>query len=253
MTAPTYRVGFRDRWIMDELRITTKGAQGADILDRHKVQLIPGNCIRTTKTFSMGEGYAVANIDGPIRSIRSVMGANSGPLTERLWIGYPRRLDIANHLRVHRLPSVWMFFDYSEDALGMRYTDNNNPEPCLIDGKPDDLRKGRLRWQFLTGKQGSLRIRYRLQTNIQTLRESSHSADQRNPDWLQCTGDRHAFGVAGPLVRRLPSTDPTHENFRRLSSTVTLYPGKPDAPQPEDMEPKRTPSYLVQFSRATPR
>jgi hypothetical protein len=241
ITTPAYRLGFRDRWILDELRLTVGAAQGVDILDRHKVQVIPGNCIRTTKTFCNGPGAMIANIDGPIRAIRAVLGANSGPLTERLWICYPRRFEIITHLRVHTLPSTLMFFDYSADALGMRYHDNNNPKGSTIDGKPDAIKPGKLRWQFLTGKQGSLLIHYELDTSIKRLVETSLYDDSREPKWSQCTGDAHSYGASGPLIRHLSNTDPRFAKVAHLMSRVILYPGAPDVPlQDERVTAPRT-------------
>ena len=225
ITTAAYRLGFRDRWVMDELRLTIGDVAGADILDLHKVQVIPGNCIRTTRTFSHGSGAMITNIDGPVRAIRAVIGANSGPLTERIWICYPRRFDIITYLRVHALPSVFMFFDYSADALGMRYYDNHNLGGFEIDGKADPVKTGKLLWQFVTGKQGSLRIHFLLDTTIKTLIQGSLYDDNRKPVWKQCTGDSHSFGAAGPLLQHLASTDPRLDNFHKLTSRVVVYPG----------------------------
>ena len=225
VTTLAYRLGFRDRWVMDELRLTIGDVTGVDILDLHKVQVIRGSCIRTTKTFSHGSGAMITNIDGPVRTIRVVIGANSGPLTERMWICYPRRFDIITHLRVHALPSVFMFFDYSEDAIGMRYFDNLNLGGFDIDGKADPAKTGKLLWQFITGKQGSLRIHFLLDTTIEGLIQSSLYDDDRSPKWKQCTGDSHAFAAAGPWLRRLSSTDPRGDKSSKLTSRVVVYPG----------------------------
>ena len=228
ITTSSYRAGFTDRWVFDELRLTVGETAGADILDRHKIQVIPGNCVRTTKTFSRGGGAIIANIDGPIRAIRSVIGANSGPLTERLWICYPCRMDIVTHLRVHALPSSLMFFDYSADAIGMRYHDNNNKAGAIIDGKPDAIVCGELEWQFVTGEQGSLLLHYVLDTTMKKLVMGSLYDDSERPKWSQCTGDRHAYGACGPLTGALSNTDPRRRNAHRMVSTVVLYPGRPN-------------------------
>ena len=96
-----------------------------------------------------------------------MIGANSGPLTERLWLCYPERFDVVTRLRVHRIPSTFMFFDWSEEAIGMRYHDNNNREGAVVDGKPDPIVRGELVWQFLTGAQGSLLILYAVDTTAE--------------------------------------------------------------------------------------
>ena len=247
ITAPAYRLGFSDRWILDEMRLTVSNAPGLDILDGHKVQVIPGNCFRTTKTFSNGRGAIIANIAGPIRAIRSVIGANSGPLTERLWKCYPQRIDVITHLRVHALPSILMFFDYSADALGMVYHDNNNKLGATIDGKFDPIIPGKMLWQFVTGKPGSLLIHYHLETTLRRLVEFSLYDDNRKPKWNQCTGDNMALGAGGPLAQNLSNTDPRLGKSSKLTSFVILYPGAPGkklgqvsvrAPRPIEVEVK---------------
>jgi len=51
----------------------------------------------------------------PVRVIRSYLGANSGPNTQRTHIFYDRREDIVTNLRVHSIPSIMDFFDYYLD------------------------------------------------------------------------------------------------------------------------------------------
>jgi hypothetical protein len=125
--SPLYRTHFSDRWIRDELEVTTAGSTGIDILDRHKNMFGPGVCQRTEDTFSNGEGAFFANISGPVRSIRSYMGANSGPLTQRDHLFYEGRQDITTFLRVHAIPGVMDLYDYSPGAIGMIYHNDLNP------------------------------------------------------------------------------------------------------------------------------
>jgi hypothetical protein len=111
ITTSHYSHHFSDRWIDDVLRITAPEASGVDILDRHKNLLLPGNCGRSENTFSMGAGALVANKNGPVRAIRSYMGANSGVYTHREHRFYQRRHDVTTFLRVHAIPGVMDFFD----------------------------------------------------------------------------------------------------------------------------------------------
>ena len=83
-----YTHHFGDRWLSDRLTITVQGGSGADILDRHKALFAPGNCARSEDTFDDAEGAFIVNKDGPVRAIRSYVGANSGPSTERTHIFY---------------------------------------------------------------------------------------------------------------------------------------------------------------------
>ncbi len=104
ITTSTYSQHFSDRWVDDPLRITTQGASGVDILDRHKDLFAPGTCERSEDTFSAGEGAFIVNKSGPVRALRTYVGANSGPFTERLHVFYQRREDITTYLARPRDP-----------------------------------------------------------------------------------------------------------------------------------------------------
>src|SRR4051812_29365351 len=101
ITTAGYEIGFSDRWYYDSLAIKAGGAGGADILDGFKFGFAPTTCTRSEATFNDAEGAFVANLDGPVRAIRSYVGANSGPLTERTHYFYPDRHLIVTDLRVH--------------------------------------------------------------------------------------------------------------------------------------------------------
>lgn len=215
---------FSDRWIHDATSITAGGVPGLDILDRDKFQFTPGNCGRTTDTFSAGGGAFIANVDGPVRAIRSVIGANSGTITQRDWICYDGRMDVRTFLRVHPIANTWFFYDFSPDALGMIYYDNMNIDGVVVDGTPDDLDTGILQWQFLTGLQGAVTIAWSLDTDIQNLNRWSHYFDNSNPAWNQCTGDPFAFAASGQATGTLPNTDPLRgEAFRFILDRVIYY------------------------------
>ena len=63
--------------------------------------------MRSEDTFNDAEGAFIANKSGPVRAIRSYIGANSGPLTVRQHVFYERREDITTYLRVHAIPGSW--------------------------------------------------------------------------------------------------------------------------------------------------
>ena len=141
-----YTRHFSDRWADDGLKIIAPGASGVDILDRHKNLFAPGNCGRSEDTFDDAEGAFIVNKSGPVRAIRSYIGANSGPLTARQHIFYDRREDITTTLRVHAIPGVMDFFDYSPAANGMTYRSDVDPRGATIDGaaRRRQLREDRL-------------------------------------------------------------------------------------------------------------
>ena len=166
VTTPYYSHHFSDRWISDEIHIMTGGATGVDILDLHKALFAPGNCSRSENTFSYGEGAFIVNKSGPVRAIRSYVGANSGPLTQRDHLFYEGRQDIRTFLRVHSIAGIMDFFDYSPSASGMTYYNNLNTSGVTIDGNPDSVALGTLQWEMVTGAQGSLVLASSVATNI---------------------------------------------------------------------------------------
>ena len=127
--------------------ITVKAgtATGADIVDRHKALFAPGYCGRSEDTFNDAEGAFIANVVGPLRAIRSYIGANSGPYTQRTHVFYDQREDILTDLRVHAIPSVMDFWDYSPAASGMRYTNDRNLSGVIVDGEPRARQRGERR------------------------------------------------------------------------------------------------------------
>ena len=97
-----------------------------------------------------------------MRAIRCYMGANSGPNTERTHIFYARREDIITDLRVHAIPGVMDFFDYSPAASGMTYYDDLNLSGVTIDGTPDTVTLGApTNWERVDGPAGRARHRRR--------------------------------------------------------------------------------------------
>jgi len=220
VTTSRYRNHFSDRWVHDGTEILVDGAPGVNILDRDKFQFRPGICSRTTDTFSRGAGAFIANIDGPVRAIRSVIGANSGALTQRDWICYEGRMAVRTYLRVHPIRGTWWFYDFSPAARGMVYYDNLNPEGKTVDGQPDQAQTGRLQWQFITGSQGSLTMTWLIDTNIPDIQHDSYYFDDVKPSWSQCTGDPFAYAASGPATGGLPNTDGGSSNFLSMTRVV---------------------------------
>ena len=116
ITSSFYKHHFADRWVDDKLRIYVGGTTGVNILDRHKNLFGPGDCRRSEDKFSLGEGAFVVNKSGPVRAIRSYLGAVSRPVTQREHYFYERRHDITTFLRVHEISGITDFFDYTPAA-----------------------------------------------------------------------------------------------------------------------------------------
>ena len=227
-TTPYYSHHFSDRWISDEIHVTAGAASGFDILDRHKNLFAPNICSRSEDTFSDGEGAFIANKSGPVRAIRSYIGANSGPLTQRENIFYEQRQDIRTFLRVHSIGGMMDFFDYSAEASGMAYYNDLNTSGVTIDGDPDAVALGPVQWELVTGSQGSLSMSGSTSTSIGSLALTSYYLDDSTPPVVQCTGDAFAYGASGLRISQtIPCTDPNQDCTDYLSSVRTMYYGPP--------------------------
>jgi hypothetical protein len=227
VTTAYYSDHFSDRWLNDALRISTARSSGVDILDRAKAQFAPRNCGRSENTFNDAEGAFIANRDGPVRAIRSYIGANSGPLTQREHIFYEHREDIRTFLRVHAISGVMDYFDYAPAASGMTYRNNVNTGGVTVNGVPDSVTAGQLTWESVDGNQGGLSIVHTNQTDISGFVSNSYYFDDSTPgsgSELQCTGDSTAYGNSGPwITQSIPNTDPRTTPFNSLVATRILY------------------------------
>ena len=237
ITTPFYVDHFSDRWLNDQIRVKTGNATEVDILDRAKARLAPGNCGRSEDTFNDAEGAFIANRAGPVRAIRSYIGANSGPLTQREHVFYEQRQDIRTFLRVHAVPGPLDYFDYSAAASGMTYRNNLNTAGVRIDGTPDTPAAGQLAWETVDGPQGGLSMVHSVASNVPNLAPTSYYLDDSTPGGgaeTQCTGDAASYGASGPWTGgSLPNTDPRSTPFYSLASTRTIYfeePGKANGP-----------------------
>ncbi|UCG51225.1 MAG: T9SS type A sorting domain-containing protein [Candidatus Latescibacterota bacterium] len=227
-----YRTHFSDRWIRDEVNVYAGGATGDEILDRHKNLFSPGNCARSEDTFSGGEGAFFANIDGPVRAIRSYMGANSGPMTQRDHFFYKNRHDIKTYLRVHAISGVMDFYDYSPAAAGMTYYNDLNTDGVLIDGEPTEtVIPGQIVWEMVTGAQGTLVHTTSVTTDIPGFDYTSYYLDDATPPVTQCTGDEQAYGASGMWVNQaIPNTDPYLGEHNIFIGNRIVYVEPPNQP-----------------------
>jgi hypothetical protein len=229
ITGTNYVWHFSSEWVSDELRITTGG--NINILDRHKLFYANGNCIRSEDIFSSAENAFIAVKAGPIRVIRSYMGAVSGPLTQRTHLFYPERHDLLTDMRVHHVASIYDAFDYSPSASGMLYTNNLNSLPATINGFPDNVLLGDLTWEQVRGFQGMVSILHRRTTNYSIPGEAvftSYYDDNSSTPASNCTGDGFAFGTSGLGVlfpNATLQTDPilSTGNLRELQSQRIMY------------------------------
>lgn len=223
ITTPYYTRHFSDRWISDGFSILAPLGTGVDLLDMHKALYGPGICSRSVITFSSHEGAFVANISGPVRAIRSYIGANSGPLVQRQHFFYERREDMVTHLRVHTLGKLMFGTDYSSEAKGMRYANNLNPDGVTIDGREDSPTSGALQWEYIQGQQGNLLHLFSLDTDLK-LNPVTYFLDQAPASTTQCSGDSDAYGFSAVWVNQeIGNTDPRRGTSGEKVATFVMH------------------------------
>jgi hypothetical protein len=197
------------------------------------VGVLPGYCGRTEDTFAQGGGAFIANKSGPVRAIRSYMGANSGPYTQRDHLFYDRIEEGVLYHRVHEIGSGYNNTDYSPSASGMTYANNLNQSGVTIDGVPDSVTTGTIAWELATGAQGSVVRSFTTDTTIAGLDENSYYVDDTDPADDPCTGDDNAlYGTSGPWWIGITCTDPvrpecagTADDLRGFKRTYYEAPG----------------------------
>jgi hypothetical protein len=194
---------FSDRWIQDELYLNDGVTYTNDLLDRHKNFFFPGICGRTEETFSFGDGCMIANIDGPIRAVRSYFGANSGPFTQRTHFYYQKEHTIRTDLRVHHIPAIFDVFDYSVECKGSSYF-NSLGEQFSIDGIPEIADDRRMDWEVINLTSGhSIQTSHLIfgtfQDSIDGIIRKVWEDNETNP-LDTCTGDDFSYGSSGHLV-----------------------------------------------------
>ena len=258
LTGATYVQHFADRWLSDSVKVTATGATGVDILDRNKVLFAPGVCGRSEDTFDASgpngsaEGVFVVNKTGPVRAIRSYLGANSGPNTERTQIFYDRREDVITDLRVHEIPSVMDFLDYSPAASGMTYRNDLNPAGVKIDGVPDSPTAGALSWEQVTGAPGTVTNVYTSSASFTPASVSSYYLDDKTPSDPQCTGDAYAYGSSGLYVNStIPCTDPARGCSDSFHATRTMFFDGPGGTAASAQAHADAVTHPLQFTTAT--
>jgi hypothetical protein len=216
VSSDRYSTHFSARWTRDQLRI---GA-GPDILDRHRNLFAVGVCQRSEDTFSAGDGGYATNIDGPVRVIRSYLGANSGTYTQREHVFYRSTERVQTFLRVHDIPGIMDFYDLSPAAVGMQYTSSSTPGGVTIDGNIDTTGSAAPTWEAVTGAQGALVSSTTSQTDIAGLTMQAYYRDDDDTPPVQCTGDADEYGAAGTAITSaIPNTDPALGAFKNLTAT----------------------------------
>ena len=150
-----------------------------NVLERTHYYATGVGCGRSEDTFdgganNPGEGAFVVNISGPVRAIRSYIGANSYQYTVNTDVFYPDRQDTVTELRGHAgLPGYGSADDFVTGTTGLRYSDPQNTG-VAINGAPDTVTPityttgstAPAMWQMVSGPQGSVVTVRTLDTDI---------------------------------------------------------------------------------------
>ncbi|NJL77415.1 MAG: T9SS type A sorting domain-containing protein [Saprospiraceae bacterium] len=216
-----YEVGFSQRWVEDVLRIKAGGANQKDILDRHQIFINESACNRNEQVFSDGKGPIITNKVGPVRAIRSVMGAASGTFTEEVIRFTQYRADYTIYYRLHTANGYNDVFDFSSDAIGMTYYNNRNTQGVTINGNQDNIDISQVNnWELITGAQGSLVTSFSYKTDIRLGTEQQYQSgsvqgnvrayysDAGTAARYTCTGDGRQYGSTGFALETDQCTDP---------------------------------------------
>lgn len=216
VTSDRYRTHFAARWVRDEIAV----GGGPDVLDRHRNLFAVGVCGRSEDTFSAGDGGYATNVDGPVRVIRSYLGANSGTYTQREHVFYRGAERVQTFLRVHAIPGILDFYDYSPAAIGMTYASSSTPGGVTIDGVPDTAGTAPPTWEAVTGSQGAIVSTTVATTDIVGLTTTSYYRDDSTSPPVQCTGDADEYGASGTAITSaIPNTDPVSVPFNHFTAT----------------------------------
>jgi hypothetical protein len=225
VVAPGYTLGIDDRWFLTDLSIAD--GSGVDILDGHKSQFAINFCGRSNQTFANEEGAFVANIDGPVRGIRSYVGANSGPYTQRTEVYYRDRFELVTDLRVHDISSVMSFVDFGAGAVGMTYRNSEMAAPVSIDGVEDVVPSALPEWAYVTGPQGTLLSAATIESSA-PLTADTFYLDDSTPPSPECWGDGDYNGANGVnITGGIPNTDPRTTPFATFRSHEYFMPMNP--------------------------
>ncbi|MEO1713904.1 MAG: T9SS type A sorting domain-containing protein, partial [Bacteroidota bacterium] len=173
------------------------------------------------------------SFDGPIRAIRSWMGANSGALISRTHLFYEQMDEVETNFRVHSIRSFMDFFDFSNKAAGMTWYNEHNLGGFLVDGNPDPVDTSYAKWSLLAGEQGSILINNRIESNFPVDTLFSYYSDRANAPTQQCIGDQNEVAAHGWWIgQRIPNTDPRlgSENNKIDMFLTNFYLGQNKTP-----------------------
>merc|ERR1712156_1299504 len=153
----TYQRHFAENWYSDDMKITLNETDGRSFWGVEDFQFNLESCDRSIKTFMKSPTSFVSNIVGPLRAIRSWIGANSGAIAQRQIIMYEDREDSTTFHRVHPTPGLFLYSNFKAGSK-LKYYNCKNTQGFEIDGKMDnqenEFDNGYCFWDMVTGSSG---------------------------------------------------------------------------------------------------
>lgn len=154
-----YERHFAENWISDKLMILAEGSNGQDFLGLADFQFTIDDCSRSTLSFSRGPTSFIANKVGPIRAIRSFVGANSATIAYEERKMYEQREDGKVVIQVHPLPGMFNVINFKEGSdlkfYNCRNMEGFDVDAWSMDSNEDAFDNTFCPWQLVTGPSGS--------------------------------------------------------------------------------------------------
>ena len=121
-------------------------------------QLLKNYCERNAYTYTHGQTAFIASKVGPIRAIRSIVGANSGVLTVRNNIMYEQLEETITSMRVHPIPGLMYYMNFKKDTP-LTFYNCKNKKGFDVSGQMDENEKNFDKnfcdWEMVTGPSGT--------------------------------------------------------------------------------------------------
>ena len=215
VSSDRYSTHFSARWTRDQIR--SAPARTSSTGTGTSSRSATAGAARTPSR--AGDGGYATNIDGPVRVIRSYLGANSGTYTQREHIFYRGAERVQTFLRVHAIPGILDFYDLSPAAVGMRYASSSTPAGVPIDGNVDTTGTAAPTWEAVTGSQGALGLDHRVADRHHRPRHRAYYRDDTTRPRAVHRGRRRVRRSGTAITSAIPNTDPTLGALNNLTAT----------------------------------
>jgi hypothetical protein len=151
VTTDTYRWKASGRWMIREMHVTAPGTTrtfGPDLIDRWKGRAFQQSPDSTISVVGFedeqvnweGNSALLGELEGPVRAIREVWGADSGTNVTKTETFYRDVISYRYRVRVHPIPpdGLYTSWDYNHDKVATYYNETKT-EGVPIDGVNDDI------------------------------------------------------------------------------------------------------------------